>query len=94
MTFRPDVAVISRDELTKELLWSNQLTPTLGSSIQFVVEVVSSSWQNDYARKVEDYAVLGILEYWIADYAELGNSAASGQSDRRLSNLPRFKADG
>jgi len=37
-----------------------------------VAEVVSSNWQNDYALKVEDYAVLGIPEYWIADHAGLG----------------------
>jgi Uma2 family endonuclease len=70
--FRPDVAVVDRDELTQELLWSDQSILTLGSSIKFVAEVVSSNWQNDYARKVEDYAVLGIPEYWIADYAGLG----------------------
>lgn len=70
--FRPDVAVIDRDELTKEMLWSDQSILTLGSSIKFVAEVVSSNWQNDYSRKVEDYAALGIPEYWIADYAGLG----------------------
>ena len=70
--FRPDVAVVNRDELIKELLWSDQSVLTLGSSIKFVAEVVSSNWQNDYARKVEDYAALGIPEYWIVDYAGLG----------------------
>ncbi|MBD2194935.1 MULTISPECIES: Uma2 family endonuclease [Calothrix] len=70
--FRPDVAFIDRNELTKEPLWYDQSILTLGSSIKFVAEVVSSNWQNDYARKVEDYAVLGIPEYWIADYAGNG----------------------
>jgi len=51
--FRPDVAVVDRDELSKELLWSNQSILTLGSSIKFVAEVVSSNWQNDYARKLK-----------------------------------------
>jgi Uma2 family endonuclease len=37
-----------------------------------VVEVVSGNWQNDYARKVDEYAILGIPEYWIVDYAGLG----------------------
>lgn len=77
--FRPDVAVVDRDELSKELLWSNQSILTLGSSIKFVAEVVSSNWQNDYARKVEDYAVLGIPEYWIADYAGLGGTRHIGK---------------
>ncbi|MCC3408117.1 MAG: Uma2 family endonuclease [Microcoleus sp. PH2017_10_PVI_O_A] len=77
--FRPDVAVVDRDELTKELLWSGESILTLGSSIKFVAEVVSSNWQNDYSRKVEDYAVLGIPEYWIADYAGLGGTQHIGK---------------
>ncbi|MBW4533287.1 MAG: Uma2 family endonuclease [Pleurocapsa minor HA4230-MV1] len=77
--FRPDVAVIDRDELAKEMLWSDQSILTLGSSIKFVAEVVSSNWQNDYSRKVEDYAVLGIPEYWIADYAGLGGTRHIGK---------------
>jgi Uma2 family endonuclease len=77
--FRPDVAVINRDELINELLWSDQSILTLGSSIKFVAEVVSSNWQNDYARKVEDYAALGIPEYWIADYAGLGGTRHIGK---------------
>ena len=77
--FRPDVAVIDRSELTKEMYWSEQSILTLGSSIKFVVEVVSGNWQNDYARKVEDYAVLGIPEYWIADHAGLGGTRHIGK---------------
>ena len=77
--FRPDVMVIDRNELTKELLWYDQSILTLGSSIKFVVEVVSRNWQNDYARKVEDYAVLGVPEYWIADYAGLGGTRHIGK---------------
>jgi len=78
--FRPDVAVIDQHELTKEPIWSQQSILTLGSSIKFVAEVVSSNWQNDYARKVEDYATLGIPEYWIADYAGLGGVRHIGKS--------------
>jgi Uma2 family endonuclease len=55
--FRPDVAVIDCAQLTDELFWSDQSILTLGSSIKFVAEVVSRNWQNDYARKVEDYTV-------------------------------------
>ncbi|MGB2923714.1 MAG: Uma2 family endonuclease [Limnothrix sp.] len=70
--FCPDVIVVDRRELGKEPIWQEQSILTLGSSIKFVAEVVSSNWQNDYARKVEDYAALGISEYWIIDYAGLG----------------------
>ncbi|MGB3267960.1 MAG: Uma2 family endonuclease [Microcoleus sp.] len=77
--FRPDIAVVNREELPKELLWYEQSILTLGSSIKFVAEVVSSNWQNDYARKVEDCAALGIPEYWIADYAGLGGTRHIGK---------------
>ncbi len=77
--FRPDIAVVDQGELTKEPLWYDQSILTLGTSIKFVVEVVSSNWQNDYARKLEDYAALGIPEYWIADYAGLGGTRHIGK---------------
>ena len=77
--FRPDVAVVDRAELPKEPFWADQSIVTLDSSIKFVAEVVSSNWQNDYARKVEDYAALGIPEYWIADYAGLGGTRHIGK---------------
>lgn len=70
--FRPDLAIIDRLELANEPLWAEQSILTRGDSIKFIAEVVSSNWQNDYARKLEDYAALGILEYWIVDYAGLG----------------------
>jgi Uma2 family endonuclease len=70
--FRPDVAVIDQTELVHEPIWPEQSILTRGSSIKFVAEVVSSNWQNDYSRKIEDYASLGIPEYWIADYKGLG----------------------
>lgn len=72
IAFRPDIAVVDRGGLDQEPLWSEQSILTRGSSIKFLAEVVSSNWQNDYARKVEDYAALGIPEYWIVDYAGLG----------------------
>jgi Uma2 family endonuclease len=77
--FRPDVAVIDRDELIQEPLWPEQSILMRGSSIKFVAEVVSSNRQNDDARKLEDYAALGIPEYWIADYAGLGGTRHIGR---------------
>ncbi len=77
--FRPDVAVIDRAELVHEPIWPEQSILTRGSSIKFVAEVVSSNWQNDYSRKMEDYATLGIPEYWIADYKGLGGTKHIGQ---------------
>ena len=77
--FRPDVIVLDRGELGREPLWAKQPIITLGRSVKFVAEIVSSNWQNDYARKLEDYAALGIPEYWIADYAALGGVQCIGK---------------
>ncbi|NEQ69851.1 MAG: Uma2 family endonuclease, partial [Symploca sp. SIO2D2] len=66
--FRPDVLVLDQKQLVYEPLWQQEPVITLGSSIKLIVEVVSTNWQNDYARKTEDYALFGVSEYWIVDY--------------------------
>ncbi len=58
--------------MTSEPLWQREPIITLGTSVKLVVEVVSTNWQNDYARKVDDYQAMGIPEYWICDYLGLG----------------------
>jgi Uma2 family endonuclease len=52
---------------------------TSSAAIKLIAEVVSTNWQNDYARKVEDYALLGVPEYWITDYLGLGGREYIGQ---------------
>jgi Uma2 family endonuclease len=54
--FRPDVIVLEKMALESEPLWQREPIVTLGTSVKLVVEVVSTNWQNDYARKVEDYS--------------------------------------
>jgi Uma2 family endonuclease len=70
--FRPDVIVLDKTQLAQEPLWHQEPVICQGTTIKLIVEVVSSNWQNDYARKTEDYALLGVPEYWIADYLGLG----------------------
>ncbi len=41
--------------------------------MRLIVEVVSNNWRNDYLLKAADYEEMGIPEYWIVDYAALGN---------------------
>ena len=36
------------------------------------IEVVSTNWRDDYRIKLNEYETLGIIEYWIVDYAGLG----------------------
>ncbi|MBC6473931.1 MAG: Uma2 family endonuclease [Hormoscilla sp. GM102CHS1] len=71
--FRPDVVVLDSEALVSEPLWNREPVVTMGgATAKLVVEVVSTNWQNDYARKYEDYEALGIAEYWIVDYLGLG----------------------
>jgi Uma2 family endonuclease len=78
--FRPDVIVLDQTQLINEPLWSQEPVITSGKSIKLIAEVVSSNWQNDYARKVEDYALLGVPEYWIIDYLGLGGREYIGKT--------------
>ncbi|MBW4682651.1 MAG: Uma2 family endonuclease [Microcoleus vaginatus WJT46-NPBG5] len=78
-TFRPDVIVLDQSQVVNEPLWKQEPVITLGASIKLVVEVVSTNWQNDYARKVEDYAILGVPEYWIVDYLGVGGREYIGK---------------
>ncbi|MEN9229312.1 MAG: Uma2 family endonuclease [Thermostichus sp. DG02_5_bins_236] len=70
--FRPDLVVLDQNQLAQQPLWQQEPVICRGASVKLVVEVVSGNWQNDYARKSEDYALLGIPEYWIVDYLGLG----------------------
>jgi Uma2 family endonuclease len=76
---RPDIVVLDETVLASEPLWEQDPVITLGRSIKLVVEVVSTNWETDYARKVEEYALLGIPEYWIVDYRGLGGIAFIGK---------------
>ena len=76
---RPDIVVLDETAIVSEPLWEREPVITLGRSIKLVVEVVSTNWETDYARKVEEYALLGIPEYWIVDYRGLGGVAFIGK---------------
>jgi Uma2 family endonuclease len=76
---RPDIIVLDETQIVNEPYWEKEPVITLGRSIKLVVEVVSTNWETDYARKVEEYALLGIPEYWIVDYRGLGGVAFIGK---------------
>ncbi len=69
---RPDVVVLDKVKLNQEPLWQKEPIICNGNTIKLVAEVVSTNWQDDYARKVEEYAFLSIPEYWIIDFRGLG----------------------
>jgi Uma2 family endonuclease len=76
---RPDIIVLDETQIVNETYWEKEPVITLGRTIKLVVEVVSTNWETDYARKVEEYALLGIPEYWIVDDRGLGGVAFIGK---------------
>ena len=69
---RPDVIIMDKEKLKQEPLWEKEPIICRGDTIKLVAEVVSTNWQDDYARKVEEYSLLEIPEYWIVDFRGLG----------------------
>ncbi|MEM9117906.1 MAG: Uma2 family endonuclease [Cyanobacteria bacterium P01_F01_bin.56] len=76
---RPDVTVLDESALSDEPLWEREPVITQGTSVKLVVEVVSTNWETDYARKVEEYALMGIPEYWLVDFRGLGGVVFIGR---------------
>ena len=70
------VEVVLKDTLKGSAVSSSGGTPPTNC---FTASHISTNWQNDYARKFEDYAVLGIPEYWIVDYLGIGGREYLGK---------------
>lgn len=66
--YKPDILLIDQPSLVQEPLWERESIITLGTSIKLVVEVTSTNWPDDYARKFEDYEAMDIAEYWIVEH--------------------------
>ena len=90
---RPDLVVLDRIQLASEPQWRQQPVLTSGAAIRLVAEVASTNWQNDYARKGEDYALLGIPEYWIVDYLGLGGREYIGKPKQPTITLCQLTDD-
>ncbi|NJL65375.1 MAG: Uma2 family endonuclease [Methylacidiphilales bacterium] len=77
-TYSPDVLLVNHHNLANEPLWEKQSTVIQPESVPLVIEVVSTNWRDDYHDKFGDYEEMGILEYWIVDYAALGGKKFIG----------------
>jgi len=91
--FRPDIIILDQRSLVNEPLWQNEPVITQGETIQLIAEIVSTNWQNDYARKLEDYALLGIKEYWIVDYLGIGGREYIGNPKQPTITICTLKND-
>jgi Uma2 family endonuclease len=76
--YSPDIILLNRSNLVTEPLWKKQSTISESVSVPLVVEIVSTNWRDDYHKKLADYEQMGIVEYWIVDYAALGGRAFIG----------------
>jgi Uma2 family endonuclease len=70
--YLPDIIVLDEKVSKNDPLWEKSSTISMGSSARLAIEVVSTNWRDDYLRKLDDYELLGIPEYWIVDYLALG----------------------
>ena len=70
--YQPDIICLNKAQLASEPGWQKKTIITKGDSVGLVIEVVSTNWQDDYLRKVGDYELMGIPEYWVVDYLGLG----------------------
>lgn len=70
--YLPDIIVLNRETVGADPYWKKASTISTGASAKLVIEVVSTNWRDDYSKKLAEYELLGIPEYWIVDYRGLG----------------------
>ncbi|MBW4509415.1 MAG: Uma2 family endonuclease [Scytonematopsis contorta HA4267-MV1] len=70
--YEPDIIVLDEETIGTETRWEVESIIQNALTVKLIVEVVSTNWQDDYYDKLRDYEGMGILEYWIVDYAALG----------------------
>ena len=90
---RPDVVVLDETVLANEPLWEREPVITLARSVKMAVEVVSTNWETDYARKAEEYALFGIPEYWIVDFRGLGGTVFIGKPKQPTFTVCQLQGD-
>lgn len=79
--YLPDIIVLNRETVGADPYWKKASTISTGTSAKLAIEVVSTNWRDDYSKKLAEYELLGIPEYWIVDYRGLGA--------KRLIGLPK-----
>jgi Uma2 family endonuclease len=67
---KADIVVFAKEEWVR--MRQSSASAAAYISPPLVIEVVSTNWRDDYRIQLNEYETLGILEYWIVDYAGLG----------------------
>lgn len=67
---KADIVVFAKDEW--ERMRQSSASAAAYIPPPLIIEVVSTNWRDDYRIKLNEYETLGVIEYWIVDYAGLG----------------------
>ena len=85
---KADIVVFAKEEWVR-------MRQTSASAAAYIppplaIEVVSTNWRDDYRIKLNEYETLGILEYWIVDYAGLGGVQYIGSPKQSTVTINRL----
>jgi Uma2 family endonuclease len=85
---KADIVVFAKEEWVR----MRQISASAAAYIPppLVIEVVSTNWRDDYRIKLNEYETLGILEYWIVDYAGLGGVQYIGSPKQSTVTINRL----
>jgi Uma2 family endonuclease len=85
---KADIVVFAKEEWVR----MRQISASAAAYIPppLVIEVVSTNWRDDYRIKLNEYETLGILEYWIVDYAGLGGVQYIGSPKQSTMTVNRL----
>ncbi|XZO01025.1 MAG: Uma2 family endonuclease [Microcoleus sp.] len=85
---KADIVVFAKEEWAR----MRQISASAAAYIPppLAIEVVSTNWRDDYRIKLNEYETLGILEYWIVDYAGLGGVQYIGSPKQSTATINRL----
>ncbi|MGV0028855.1 Uma2 family endonuclease [Phormidesmis priestleyi] len=85
---KADIVVFAKEEWDR----MRQTSASAAAHIPppLAIEVVSTNWRDDYRIKLNEYETLGVLEYWIVDYAGLGGVQYIGSPKRPTTTIHRL----
>jgi Uma2 family endonuclease len=85
---KADIVVFAKEEWVR--MRQSSASAAAYISPPLVIEVVSTNWRDDYRIKLNEYETLGILEYWIVDYAGLGGVQYIGSPKQSTVTINRL----
>ncbi|MCC3494871.1 MAG: Uma2 family endonuclease [Microcoleus sp. PH2017_25_DOB_D_A] len=85
---KADIVVFAKEEWVKMRQSSASAAAYIPPPL--AIEVVSTNWRDDYRIKLNEYETLGILEYWIVDYAGLGGVQYIGSPKQSTVTINRL----